>query len=138
MAQSAAPLTNPMYELSAIVNFDTMLHPAWEQCWAINQPNFTSLSKAAGSDAQNDYKVKDFLSNYTYTPSPAQTPNSFEYGNIMLARFLAPLASLALNTLETITSPHAPDSKVSSIELGDIGPRAARTTLFITQKGLSD
>ncbi|KAF5722165.1 nitrate assimilation regulatory nira [Fusarium mundagurra] len=120
MAQSAAPLTNPMYELSAIVNFDTMLHPAWEQCWAINQPNFTSLSKAAGSDAQNDYK------------------NSFEYGNIMLARFLAPLASLALNTLETLTSPHAPDSKVSSIELGDIGPRAARATLFITQKGLSD
>ncbi|KAG4255568.1 hypothetical protein FPRO03_14079 [Fusarium proliferatum] len=70
MAQSAAPLMNPMYELSAIVNFETMLHPAWEQCWAINQLNFTSLSKAAGSDAQNDYNVKDFLSNYTYTPSP--------------------------------------------------------------------
>jgi hypothetical protein len=48
------------------------------------------------------------------------------------------LAFLALNKLESLTSPHTPDSKVSIMELRDTDPRAARAMLFIAQKGLGD
>nr|CEG03812.1 unnamed protein product [Fusarium acuminatum CS5907] len=48
------------------------------------------------------------------------------------------LAFLALDKLESVTSPHTPGSKGSNMELGDTDPRAARATLFIAQKGLSD
>jgi hypothetical protein len=34
--------------------------------------------------------------------------HSFEYGNMMLVRFLAMLTFLALNKLESLTSPHTP------------------------------
>nr|CEG03740.1 unnamed protein product [Fusarium acuminatum CS5907] len=47
-------------------------------------------------------------------------------------------AFLALSKLESLTSPHTPDSKGSNMELRNTDPRAAQATLFIAQKGLSD
>ncbi|EGU86543.1 hypothetical protein HZS61_011432 [Fusarium oxysporum f. sp. conglutinans] len=54
-AQSAAPPIDRMYEPSAIDNFDTMSHPAWEQCWT------------AGGNSQHEDEIEDFVLKYEYT-----------------------------------------------------------------------
>ncbi|KAF5026003.1 hypothetical protein F66182_1905 [Fusarium sp. NRRL 66182] len=64
--------------------------------------------------------------------------HSFEYGNMMLTRFLSMLACLALNKLESLTTGSNPALKASSLDVGDEDPESARATLLIAQKGLSD
>ncbi|KAK2926338.1 hypothetical protein FoTM2_013203 [Fusarium oxysporum f. sp. vasinfectum] len=64
--------------------------------------------------------------------------HSFEYGNMMLAQFLAMLALLALTKLDVLTARDSSEPEVSSMDVGDTDPRAAKATLFIAQKGLSD
>jgi hypothetical protein len=75
-AQSAAPPMDPMYEPSAIDNFGTMSHPAWEQCWAADQPNVPGPSEATSGNAQQDYEIEDFVLNYGYTPAPTNLTGS--------------------------------------------------------------
>ncbi|KAJ0127642.1 hypothetical protein HZ326_29253 [Fusarium oxysporum f. sp. albedinis] len=76
MAQSAAPPMDPMCEPSAIDNFGTMSHPAWEQCWAADQPNFPGPSEAVGGNAQHEYDVEDFILNYGYAPASTNLTGS--------------------------------------------------------------
>jgi hypothetical protein len=76
MVQSVAPSMDPLYEPSTIDNLDTMFHSAWEQCWTADQPNFPGLFKAAGGNAQHDYDIEDFLSDYAYTPAPTDLTGS--------------------------------------------------------------
>ncbi|KAG7425123.1 Nitrogen assimilation transcription factor nirA [Fusarium oxysporum f. sp. raphani] len=64
--------------------------------------------------------------------------HSFEYGNMMLTRFLAMLAFLALTKLDFLMARDSSELEVSSMDVGDTDPRAAKTTLLIAQKGLSD
>ncbi|RBA09105.1 hypothetical protein FPRO05_14361, partial [Fusarium proliferatum] len=64
--------------------------------------------------------------------------HSFEYGNMMLAQFLAMLALLALTKLDFLTARDSSEPEVYSMDVGDTDPRAAKATLFIAQKGLSD
>jgi hypothetical protein len=71
-----------------------MFHSAWERCWTADQPNFPGLFKAAGGNAQHDYGIEDFLSDYAYTPAPT------DYGSIF---------SQAYSTLSQ-TSPGNPPS----------------------------
>ncbi|RKK26442.1 hypothetical protein BFJ67_g16651 [Fusarium oxysporum f. sp. cepae] len=82
MAQSAAPPMDPMYAPSAIDNFGTVPHPAWEQCWSADQPNFPGPSEAAGGDAQHEYDIEDFVLNYGYTSASTNLTSSiFSQGN---------------------------------------------------------
>ncbi|KAJ0130527.1 Uncharacterized protein HZ326_26376 [Fusarium oxysporum f. sp. albedinis] len=76
MAQSAAPPMDPMYAPSAIDNFGTVSHPAWEQCWSADQPNFPGPSEAAGGDAQHEYDIEDFVLNYGYTSASTNLTGS--------------------------------------------------------------
>ncbi|RBA19665.1 hypothetical protein FPRO05_08965 [Fusarium proliferatum] len=64
--------------------------------------------------------------------------HSFEYGNIMLTQFLAMLAFLALNKLDSLMTQDSSKPEVSSMDAGDADTRAAKSTLLIAQKGLSD
>ncbi|RFN47270.1 hypothetical protein FIE12Z_8483 [Fusarium flagelliforme] len=64
--------------------------------------------------------------------------HSFEYGNMMLVQFLAMLAFLALTKLDSLMARDSSEPEVSSMDVGDTDPRAAKATLFIAQKGLSD
>ncbi|KAF4997003.1 hypothetical protein FGRMN_4143 [Fusarium graminum] len=64
--------------------------------------------------------------------------HSFEYGNMMLPRFLAMLAFLALNKINTIATKTAPITESLDFDAGDSDPKEARATLLIAQKGLSD
>ncbi|KAM5527275.1 C6 transcription factor [Fusarium oxysporum f. sp. phaseoli] len=64
--------------------------------------------------------------------------HSFEYGNMMLAQFLVMLAFLALTKLDFLMARDSSEPEVSSMDVGDTDPRAAKATLFIAQKGLSD
>jgi hypothetical protein len=64
--------------------------------------------------------------------------HSFEYGNMMLTRFLAKLALLALTKLDFLTTPDPSGPEVSTMDVADTDPRAAMATLLIAQKGLSD
>ncbi|KAF5677558.1 nitrate assimilation regulatory nirA [Fusarium heterosporum] len=64
--------------------------------------------------------------------------HSFEYGNMMLTRFLAMLAFLALNKISTIVTKTAPITETLDFDAGDSDPKEARATLLIAQKGLSD
>ncbi|KAM0553309.1 hypothetical protein ACHAPJ_007322 [Fusarium lateritium] len=64
--------------------------------------------------------------------------HSFEYGNMMLTRFLAMLAFLALNKLEALVTESGSEKRSSSLDVGDTDPKEARATLLIAQKGLSD
>ncbi|KAM0350165.1 hypothetical protein ACHAPU_003330 [Fusarium lateritium] len=64
--------------------------------------------------------------------------HSFEYGNMMLTRFLAMLAFLALNKIKRIATATAPITKYFDFDAGDSDPKEARATLLIAQKGLSD
>ncbi|KAH7142243.1 hypothetical protein DER46DRAFT_517931 [Fusarium sp. MPI-SDFR-AT-0072] len=76
MAQSATPTMDPMYEPSAINNFGTMSHPAWEKCWSADQPNFPGPSEAAEGNAQHEYDIEDFVPNYGYTPASTNLTGS--------------------------------------------------------------
>lgn len=76
MAQSDAPPIDPMSEPSAIDNFGTMPHPAWEQCWTTNQPSFPGLSEVAGGNSQHEYNIEDFVLNYGYTPASTNLTGS--------------------------------------------------------------
>ncbi|KAH6949624.1 hypothetical protein DER45DRAFT_94934 [Fusarium avenaceum] len=76
MAQSAAPPMDPIYEPSAIDNFDNIPHPAWEQYWTIGQPNFPGSSEAFRGNVQHDHETGDFISNYAYTPDPTNLTGS--------------------------------------------------------------
>ncbi|KAF4445510.1 hypothetical protein F53441_10763 [Fusarium austroafricanum] len=66
--------------------------------------------------------------------------HSFEYGNMMLTRFLAMLAFLSLNKLEFLATSAGspPAAHHSSLDVGDTDPKEARATLLLAQKGLSD
>ncbi|RKK78612.1 hypothetical protein BFJ69_g5365 [Fusarium oxysporum] len=66
--------------------------------------------------------------------------HSFEYGNMMLTRFLSMLAFLSLNKIESLTASTKPEHTItgSGLDVGDTDPREARATLLIAQKGLSD
>ncbi|KAF5703906.1 nitrate assimilation regulatory nirA [Fusarium mundagurra] len=64
--------------------------------------------------------------------------HSFEYGNMMLTRFLAMLAFLALTKLDFLMARDSSEPEASSMDVGDTDPSAAKATLFIAQKGLSD
>ncbi|KAF5562705.1 nitrate assimilation regulatory nirA [Fusarium napiforme] len=66
--------------------------------------------------------------------------HSFEYGNMMLTRFLAMLAFLSLNKIESLTTSTEPGHIItgSGLDVGDTDPKEARATLLIAQKGLSD
>jgi hypothetical protein len=64
--------------------------------------------------------------------------HSFEYGNIVLTRFLAMLAVLALNKHESLMAGDSSVLNVPSMDVGDTDPRTAKATLLIAQKGLSD
>ncbi|KAF4340966.1 nitrate assimilation regulatory nirA [Fusarium beomiforme] len=64
--------------------------------------------------------------------------HSFEYGNMMLTRFLTMLAFLALTKLDFLMARDSSEPEVSSMDVGDTDPNAAKSTLFIAQKGLSD
>src|SRR6478735_8824839 len=66
--------------------------------------------------------------------------HSFEYGNMMLTQFLAMLAFLSLNKIESLTASTKPEHTItgSGLDVGDTDPREARATLLIAQKGLSD
>ncbi|KAF5570420.1 nitrate assimilation regulatory nirA [Fusarium phyllophilum] len=66
--------------------------------------------------------------------------HSFEYGNMMLTRFLAMLAFLSLNKIESLTTSKEPEhiTTGSGLDVGDTDPKEARATLLIAQKGLSD
>ncbi|KAF5716657.1 NirA-like nitrate assimilation regulatory protein [Fusarium globosum] len=66
--------------------------------------------------------------------------HSFEYGNMMLTRFLAMLAFLSLRKIESLTTSTEPGHIVtgSGLDVGDTDPKEARATLLIAQKGLSD
>ncbi|KAH7191430.1 hypothetical protein BKA60DRAFT_662003 [Fusarium oxysporum] len=64
--------------------------------------------------------------------------HSFEYGNMMLVQFLAMLAFLALTKLDSLMSRHAFEPEVPRMDVGDSDLRAAKTTLLVAQKGLSD
>ncbi|KAH7205976.1 hypothetical protein DER44DRAFT_809863 [Fusarium oxysporum] len=66
--------------------------------------------------------------------------HSFEYGNMMLTRFLAMLAFLSLNKIESLTTSTEPEHIItgSGLDVGDTDPKEAKATLLIAQKGLSD
>ncbi|KAG5817520.1 hypothetical protein H9Q71_001862 [Fusarium xylarioides] len=64
--------------------------------------------------------------------------HSFEYGNMMLPQFLTMLAFLALNKLDSLRARDSSEPNISSMDVGDTDPRAAKATLLIAQKGLSD
>ncbi|KAF5716035.1 nitrate assimilation regulatory nirA [Fusarium mundagurra] len=66
--------------------------------------------------------------------------HSFEYGNMMLTRFLAMLAFLSLNKIESLTTSTEAENIItgSGLDVGDTDPKEARATLLIAQKGLSD
>ncbi|CVK88335.1 related to nitrate assimilation regulatory protein nirA [Fusarium proliferatum] len=66
--------------------------------------------------------------------------HSFEYGNMMLTRFLAMLAFLSLRKIESLTTSTGPGHIMtgSGLDVGDTDPKEARATLLIAQKGLSD
>ncbi|KAF5229279.1 hypothetical protein FANTH_14269 [Fusarium anthophilum] len=66
--------------------------------------------------------------------------HSFEYGNMMLTRFLAMLAFLSLNKIESLTTCTEPGHIMtgSGLDVGDTDPKEVRATLLIAQKGLSD
>nr|CEG03437.1 unnamed protein product [Fusarium acuminatum CS5907] len=57
---------------------------------------------------------------------------------MMLARFLAMLAFLALTKLNSLISQDSSEPEVSCMDVGGTDLRAARATLLIAQKGLSD
>ncbi|TVY72315.1 Nitrogen assimilation transcription factor nit-4 [Fusarium oxysporum f. sp. cubense] len=66
--------------------------------------------------------------------------HSFEYGNMMLTRFLSMLAFLSLNKIESLATSTKPEHTItgSGLDVGDTDPKEARATLLIAQKGLSD
>ncbi|KAG7423301.1 Nitrogen assimilation transcription factor nirA [Fusarium oxysporum f. sp. raphani] len=64
--------------------------------------------------------------------------HSFEHGNMMLPQFLTMLAFLALNKLDSLRARDSSKPNISSMDVGDTDPRAAKATLLIAQKGLSD
>jgi hypothetical protein len=64
--------------------------------------------------------------------------HSFEYGNMMLTRFLAMLAFLALNKIKSLNTESTTITKLANFYTGDSGLKEARATLLIAQKGLSD
>jgi len=64
--------------------------------------------------------------------------HSFEYGNMMLTRFLSMLAFLALKKLNDLTVEPRDTQKTSDLDIGDTDPKEARATLLMAQKGLSD
>ncbi|KAF4495394.1 nitrate assimilation regulatory nirA [Fusarium agapanthi] len=66
--------------------------------------------------------------------------HSFEYGNMMLTRFLAMLVFLSLKKIESLTKSTEPGHVMtgSGLDVGDTDPKEARATLLIAQKGLSD
>ncbi|RGP76968.1 nitrate assimilation regulatory nira [Fusarium longipes] len=64
--------------------------------------------------------------------------HSFEYGNMMLTRFLSMLAFLTLNKLSNLTTESRDNQKTSGLDVGDTDPKEARATLIMAQKGLSD
>ncbi|KAK2135748.1 hypothetical protein NOF04DRAFT_1365920 [Fusarium oxysporum II5] len=66
--------------------------------------------------------------------------HSFEYGNMMLTRFLSMLAFLSLKKIESLTTFTKPEHTItgSGLDVGDTDPKEARATLLIAQKGLSD
>ncbi|RKK87439.1 hypothetical protein BFJ68_g3192 [Fusarium oxysporum] len=66
--------------------------------------------------------------------------HSFEYGNMMLTRFLSMLAFLSLNKIESLATSTKPEHTTtgSGLDVGDTDPKEARATLLIAQKGLSD
>ncbi|KAF4334289.1 nitrate assimilation regulatory nirA [Fusarium beomiforme] len=74
----------------------------------------------------NDDELQKSLSKY----------RGFEYGNMMLTRFLAMLAFLSLNKLESLATNSTPATP--SLDVGDNDPKEARATLLIAQKGLRD
>lgn len=76
MAQSAAQLMDLTYEPLAIGDVDTMLYLAWEQNLATDQPSFPGSSKASDGNVQQEYKVLDFVSNYTDTPTSTNLAGS--------------------------------------------------------------
>jgi hypothetical protein len=57
---------------------------------------------------------------------------------MMLTRFLAMLAFLTLTKLDSLMARDSSEPEVSSMDVGDTDPRAAKATLLIAQKGLSD
>ncbi|KAJ4138389.1 hypothetical protein NW768_002213 [Fusarium equiseti] len=64
--------------------------------------------------------------------------HSFEYGNMMLTRFLAMLAFLTLSRLDHLAAEPQQTLKSSDLDVGDTDPKEIRATLLIAQKGLSD
>lgn len=88
---------DPMYEPSAIDNFNTMLYHAWEQYWAVDQPNFPDLSKASGGNVQHKYNIEDFISNYAYTPAQTNLTGS---GSIFSQEYPTPPQTSELTSLE--------------------------------------
>ncbi|KAL5603441.1 hypothetical protein FOVSG1_006191 [Fusarium oxysporum f. sp. vasinfectum] len=64
--------------------------------------------------------------------------HSFEYGNMMLTQFLALLAFLALNKLDSPMARDSSEQKVPGTDVEDTDIRAAKAALPIAQKGLSD
>lgn len=64
--------------------------------------------------------------------------HSFEYGNMMLTRFLAMLAFLALNKINSLNTESTSIPKLSNFDAGDSDPKEATATLLMAQKGLSD
>ncbi|CEI70941.1 unnamed protein product [Fusarium venenatum] len=56
----------------------------------------------------------------------------------MLTRFLAILAFLAFSKLDSLIAGDSSVPEVPSMDVGDTDPRAAKVTLVIAQKGLSD
>ncbi|UPL02438.1 hypothetical protein LCI18_013372 [Fusarium solani-melongenae] len=61
--------------------------------------------------------------------------HGFEHGNLMLIQYLAKLAFMALGKLKELSTSN---SSSSPMDVGDSDPEAAKSTLLIAQKGLSD
>ncbi|CAG7563849.1 unnamed protein product [Fusarium equiseti] len=64
--------------------------------------------------------------------------HSFEYGNMMLTRFLAMLAFLTLSRLDHLAAEPLEVLRSTDLDVGDADPKEIRATLIIAQKGLSD
>jgi hypothetical protein len=64
--------------------------------------------------------------------------HSFEYGNMMLTRFLAMLAFLALNNINSLNTENTSNTKLTNFGTGHSDLKEAKATLLMAQKGLSD
>ncbi|KAF4947295.1 hypothetical protein FSARC_14012 [Fusarium sarcochroum] len=124
MAQSTAPPMDPMYEPSAIDNFDNIPHPAWEQYWTIGQPNFPGSSEAFRGNVQHEHETGDFISNYAYTPA---TTNLTSSGSIFSQGYPTPPRTSELTSPENPPSNSDGRRRSSSMQLDNQKRKPTRT-----------